>query len=181
MPIPLLVTKRYQGQRVTSWWQPATQTNRDQNRYKNLARCNQPQTSETYRRQDDVFGHELQFLLSGVLSVFQNRNYKLQSRLPDVLPKQRSHQKIHKRFSSSRRVTRRQVMRHFTGHGTNQCRNGSSDILITCREQPRSTRTVVAYPRPAFSATKRTNHARISFDQRAQVYQGHASYTNREN
>ena len=29
MPIPLVVTKRYEGQRVTSWWQPATQTNRD--------------------------------------------------------------------------------------------------------------------------------------------------------
>ena len=26
MPIPLVVTKRYEGQRVTSWWQPATQT-----------------------------------------------------------------------------------------------------------------------------------------------------------
>ena len=30
---------------------------------------------------------------------------------------------------------------------------------------PRSTRIVVAYPRPAFSATKRTNYAPISFDQ----------------
>ena len=34
---------------------------------------------------------------------------------------------------------------------------------IPCREQPRSTRTVVAYPRPAFSAT----------DQQVQVFQGH--------
>ena len=71
-------------------------------------------------------------------------------------------------------------MRHFAGHCTDQCRNGSSDILIPYREQPRSTRIVVAYPRPAFSATKWTNHARISFDQRAQVYQGHASYINME-
>ena len=36
MPIPLVVTKRYEGQRVTSWWQPATQTNRDPNRDKKL-------------------------------------------------------------------------------------------------------------------------------------------------
>ena len=42
------------------------------------ARSNQPRTSETYRRQDDVFGCELQFLLSGVLPVLQNLNYKLQ-------------------------------------------------------------------------------------------------------
>ena len=33
-----------------------------------------------------------------------------------------------------------------------------------------------AYPRPAFSAIKRTNHVPISFDQQAQVFQGHTSY-----
>ena len=119
--------------------------------------------------------------VSGVLPVFQNRNCKLHSRLSGLLPDQQSHQKLRKRFSSSRRVTRRQAMRHFTGHGTDQCRNGSSDILIPYREQPRSTRIVVAYPRPAFSATKRTNHARTIFDQRAQVYEGRASDINREN
>ena len=37
---------------------------------KAFARPNQPRTS-------DVFVHELQFLLSGVLPVFQNLNYKL--------------------------------------------------------------------------------------------------------
>ena len=51
----------------------------------------------------------------------------------------------------------------------NQCQNGSSNLLTPYREQPRSTRNIVAYPRPAFSATKRTNHAPISFDQQAQV------------
>ena len=41
----------------------------------------------------------------------------------------------------------------------------SSNLLTPYREQPRSTRIVVAtYPRPAFSATKRTNYAPISFD-----------------
>ena len=48
------------SQQVTSWSQPAAQTNRDPNRDKTLARPNQPRTSETYRRHDDVFGHELQ-------------------------------------------------------------------------------------------------------------------------
>ena len=38
-------------------------------------------------------------------------------------------------------------------------------LIHTCREQPRSTRVVVAYPRPAFSATNRTNYAPTSFDQ----------------
>ena len=41
----------------------ATQTKGDPNRDKILARSNQPKTSETYRRQDDVFKNELQFLL----------------------------------------------------------------------------------------------------------------------
>ena len=69
------------------------------------------------------------------------------------------------------------VMRHFTRNGTDQCRNGSSNLLTPYQEQPRSTPSVVAYPRPAFSATKRTNHAPISFDQQAQVSQGHAFCT----
>ena len=52
---------------------------------------NHPRTSETYLRQDDVFGYELQFLLSGVLPpVFQNLNYKLHRRLSDVLPIQKN-------------------------------------------------------------------------------------------
>ena len=78
-----------------------------------------------------------------------------------------------KSFSSSRRVTRRQVMRHSTSNGTDQCQNGSSNLLTPCGEQSRSTRIVVAYPRPAFSATKRTYHDPISFYQQAQVSQGH--------
>ena len=45
---------------------------RDPNSDKILARSNQPRTSKNYRRQHEVFGYELQFLLSGVLSVFQN-------------------------------------------------------------------------------------------------------------
>ena len=36
---------------------------------------------------------EVQFVLFGVLPVFQNLNFKLQRRLSDVLPNQQSHQK----------------------------------------------------------------------------------------
>ena len=38
-----------------------------------------------------------------------------------------------KTVSSSRRVARRQVMRHFTSNGTDQCRNGSTDLLTPYR------------------------------------------------
>ena len=57
MPTPLMVTKRYEGQRITSWRKPTTQTNMDPNRDKTFARSNHPRISATYRRQDDVFGH----------------------------------------------------------------------------------------------------------------------------
>ena len=107
MPIPLVVTKRYEGQRVTSWCQPVTETNRDPNRNKEL--CDS------------------------------------------------------------------------TSNGTDQYQNGSSNLLTPYREQPRSTRIVVPYPRPAFSATKRTNYALTSFDQQVQVSQGHTSFKNKGN
>ena len=40
MSILLVVTKRYEGQRVTSWWQLTPRTNRDPNHDKTLARYN---------------------------------------------------------------------------------------------------------------------------------------------
>ena len=52
-----------------------------------------------------------------------------------------------------------------TSNGTDQYQNGTSNLLIPYREQPRSTRNVVAYPRPAFLAKKRKNCAPTSFDQ----------------
>ena len=98
-----------------------------------------------------------------------------------MLPIHKSHQKCLQSFSSSRRVARRQVMRHLTSNGTDQCQNGSSNLLTPYRERLRSTRVVVAYPRSAFSATKRSNYAQISFDQQAQVSQGHTSCRNMGN
>ena len=49
------------------------------------------------------------------------------------------------------------------------------------RVQPRSTRIVVAYPRPAFSAANRTNTFQPVFNQQVQVSQGHTSYKNKGN
>ena len=42
MPSPVMVTKRYEGQRATSWWQPATQTNRNPNRDKHPCQVQPP-------------------------------------------------------------------------------------------------------------------------------------------
>ena len=64
-----------------------------------------------------------------------------------------------------------------TSNGTDQYQNGSSNLLTPYREQPRSTRNVVAYPRPAFSAKNRKNYAPTSFDQQVQVSQGHTFCT----
>ena len=48
--------------------------------------------------------------------------------------------------------------------------------FIPYREQPRSTRIVVAYPRPAFSATNRTNMFQpVLINNSVQVSQGHTS------
>ena len=51
----------------------------------NLSRINEPETIVNYRRQDDVFGYDLQFLLSGVLPVLQNLSYKAQITRSEVL------------------------------------------------------------------------------------------------
>ena len=107
MPILLVITKRCEGQRVTSRCQPATQTNRDPNCDKNL--CDS------------------------------------------------------------------------TSNGTDQCQNCSPNLLTPYREQPPSTRIVATYPRPAFSTTKRTNYAPISFNQQVQVSQSHTSYRIKKN
>ena len=53
--------------------------------------------------------------------------------------------------------------------------------LTPYREQPRSTRIAVVYPRSASSATKRNNTPPISFDQQVQVSRGHTSYQIKEN
>ena len=85
------------------------------------------------------------------------------------------------RYSDQQGSKSRQKLCDSTSIRTDQYQNGSSNLLTPYREQPRSTRIVVAYPRPAFSATKRTNYAPTSFDQQVQVSQGHTSYKNKEN
>ena len=63
---------------------------------------------------------------------------------------------------------------------TEQCQNGPSNLFIPFRERPQST-WIVADPRPAFSATKRRNHAPTSFDQQVQISQGRVMQQNKKN
>ena len=133
---------------------------------------NHPRTLETYRRQDDVFGYELQFLLSinRVPPVsFENLNYKIQAtETEDCMMCCPSNKVIksdtHKKFSSSRRVTRKHLVWHFTSNGTDECLSGLLSLTHGQRSQQQ----------------RGTNHAPISFDQQAQVSQSHTSYRNKE-
>ena len=47
--------------------------------------------------------------------------------------------------------------------------NGLSNLLIPYREQPRSTRIMFAYTRPAFPVTKQTKYAPISFSRATSI------------
>ena len=96
-----------------------------------------PRTSGTYRRHDDVFVYELQLLLSGVLPILQNLSYKLQKRLSYVLPIDQSNQKWLKTFSSlSEGYTKSRNVTHSASNGTDQCLNGSPNLLTISRANP---------------------------------------------
>ena len=74
------------------------------------------------------------------------------------------------RYSDQQGSKSRQKVMRLYKQWPDQSQNGSSNLLSPYREQPRSTWIVVAYPRPAFSATKRTNYAPTSFVQQVQVF-----------
>ena len=82
------------------------------------------------------------------------------------IPRSWSHIMVTTRYSDQQKFeSRKIVMRLYAGNGTDQYQNGSSDLLTPYREQPRSTRIAIAYPRPAFSAKNRKNYAPTSFQQ----------------
>ena len=86
-----------------------------------------------------------------------------------------------KSFSSYRTVTRRQVMRHFTSTDTDQCRNGSSSLLIPYRGKLPLTSDCCHLPTTSGFNKKadkpRSNH----FYQQAQVSQGCMPCRRKEN
>ena len=96
------------------------------------------------------------------------------------VPRSTGHIMVTTRYSDQQGSKSRQKLCDFTSNGTDQYQNGSSNLLTPYREQPRSTRIVVAYPRQAFSATKQTSYAPTSFDE-VKVSQGQTSYKNKEN
>ena len=90
------------------------------------------------------------------------------------VPRSTGHIMVTTRYSGQQGSNRdKKLFGSTTSNGTDQYQNDSSNLLTPYRKEPRSTRIVVAYPRPAFSATKRTNNAPISFDQQVQVCRGH--------
>ena len=97
------------------------------------------------------------------------------------VPRSTGHIVVTTGYSDQQGSKSRQKLCDSASNGTGQYQNGSLNLLTPYREQPRSTRIVVAYPRPAFSATERTNYAPTSFDQQVKVSQGHTSYKNKEN
>ena len=66
------------------------------------------------------------------------------------------------RYSDQQRSKSRQKKCDSTSNATDQCPTGLSNLLNPYREQRRSIRIVVAYPRPEFPATKRIIYAPIS-------------------
>ena len=80
--------------------------------------------------------------------------------------------------TTNRNPNRDKTLSGSTCNGTDQYQNGSSNLITPYREQPRTTRNVAAYPRPAFSAKKRKNYApQPVLINNVQVSQGHTHCT----
>ena len=152
MTIPFVVTKSYEGQRVTSWRQPA-ETNMIQIAKKILARPNQPRTSETCCVVVVVFtltdrASTIPSNIRGCQSgTWSQRGTKVNG--------------SHHGDNPLLRPTGIQIATKSYATLQAMAPTNSKTVHQTSftpyREQPRSTRIVVAYPRPAFSATNRTN------------------------
>ena len=84
--------------------------------------------------------------------LFQNRSYKIERILSDVLPIQQviRSDTMTRSFPAAFGVLREDKLCDTlqTMTPTNQCQNDSSNLLTPYREQPRTTLIVVAYPRP---------------------------------
>ena len=118
-----------------------------------------------------------------MLPVLQNLNYKLQRGLSDVLSIHGVINKVTQKvfFLAIGGLLEDKLRGTVRSMTLTNVKTVPSNLFTPYREHPRSTRIVVAFPRLAFSATKRTNHAPVSFDQQAEVCQGyHTSSRNKE-
>ena len=176
MTIPLVVTKTwYEGQRVTSWGQPATQTNSSGSKSRqNLCQARPTEYIENLSasRRCLRVRTAVSTVVSGVLPGFQNLDCCTSYRedclmcCPPRPSNKQGHNSDSKSFLAIGGLHEDKLCDTLQARATtNNVKNHSSSLLTTpYREQPRSTWIVVVYPRPAFSTTKRTNHAPISFD-----------------
>ena len=74
------------------------------------------------------------------------------------IPRSTSHIMVTTRYSDQQEFkSRKKVMRLYSGNGTDQYQNDSPKLLAPYREQPRSTRIVVAYPRLASCLSNKTD------------------------
>ena len=75
------------------------------------------------------------------------------------IPRSTSHIMVTTRYSDQQEFkSRKNVMRLYSGNGTDQYQNDSPKLLTPYREQPRSTRIVVAYPRLASCLSNKTDN-----------------------
>ena len=95
MPIPVAITKSYDGQRSHNGESPLLKPTGIQFATKYMLATKWEHRKLTGVKTMSLFGYEVQFVLFGELPVFQNLNYKLQRKLSNVLPNQQSHQVLY--------------------------------------------------------------------------------------
>ena len=120
---------------------------------------NHRRTSETYRRQDDPFEYVLQ--LSYCLESCQHFQIRvITSYREDCLMcsahSTKSSKVTQNIFLALGGLHEDTLFDTLGGMVSASVKTLSSNLLTPYREQPRSTRILTAYPRPALSATKRT-------------------------
>ena len=164
-----MLTVRHSNEQGPKWMQ-------------NLSRINEPETIVNYRRQDDVFGYDLQFLLSGVLPVLQNLSYKAQITRSEVLRRNNTVIKSYTKCILALGGLHEDKLcgiLHAIAPTTVEMALLTSIFHI--ESNPDRLGFVVAYKQPAFSAGRCTNYAPISFVQQTEDSECHISYRNSVN
>ena len=169
MPILFVVTKSYEGQRVTTSKNPLLKPTGIQISTKPLPGPANREHDKSIGAKTLSLGTNYSFYFLECCQYFRSRVKRYREDRIMCCPSNN----IIKRDSNScyRRVTRRQVMRHSKSYSTVQCQNGTSNLLTPYRKQPHITRIVIAYPRPVISAAKRMDHAPTSVDLQAHISQ----------
>ena len=149
MPISLVVTKRYEGQRVTSWVKARYSNQQGSKSGQNPCRVQPTKNAGNLSASRQCLWVQTTAAVSTVWNSASVSESELQATDKTVWCVAQPTNKVTvvesdtKSFLALGGLRRKQVMRHFTNDGTVRCQNGSSNILIPFREQLRSTRIVV--------------------------------------